>query len=78
LLPLHRPGFTGPLATFHHLAQANDGLIQLAGDYWALGCVETSTASGTRAARAIVDELNRTSRSSRAAKAPSGKQITHV
>jgi hypothetical protein len=59
LLPVHRPGFTRDLAEFKRLADTHDRRIQFAGDYWAIGCVETSTASGERGGRALVGELNR-------------------
>lgn len=58
LLPVHAPGFTRDLATFHGLSEKHDRRIQFAGDYWALGCVETSTASGERAAAAIARHLS--------------------
>jgi oxygen-dependent protoporphyrinogen oxidase len=57
LLPVHKPGFTTGLTKFHHLSQQHDRRIQFAGDYWALGCVETSTASGERAAKALMHQL---------------------
>jgi hypothetical protein len=49
----------GDLSEFKRLAGTHDRRIQFAGDYWAISCVETSTASGERAGRALVRELNR-------------------
>lgn len=60
LLPVHGPGYTRDLARFKHLSDAKDRRIHLAGDYWAIGCVETSTASGERAGRALVHYLRNT------------------
>ena len=57
LVVVHPPGYTKDLSEFHRLCREQDRTIQLAGDYWSVSNLNSATASGERAGRALVAAL---------------------